>query len=194
MIVMSEKLKGIMEELKKHNAETFYHSVHVKALVNKMLMLMNSDGVTDYTPDEIDYICKGAILHDVGKMYVKNVILTKMSSLSEEEKFAMTKHTRFGFDAVKDELTENEYSIIKNICLYHHERIDGSGYEKLRDLPLYVQIVSVCDVFDALNSDRIYRDKIPYERTIEIIESGGCGAFDDMLIKYLKAATEEHNE
>ena len=128
-------------------------------------------------------------MHDIGKLYVKNVILTKMSSLNEEEKEAITHHTRLGFEAIEDELTEDEYEIIKNICLYHHERIDGSGYEKLGDLPLYLQIVSVCDVFDALNSDRIYRDKIPYNETIAMIEEGKCGYFSEDIINCLKRAT-----
>lgn len=189
MIKMTKKLQELMDELKKTNAETFYHSVHVKFLVNRIILLLNAAGTTSYTAEEIDYICKGALLHDIGKLYVKNVILTKMSSLNEEEKEAITHHTRLGFEAIEDELTEGEYEIIKNICLYHHERIDGNGYEKLGDLPLYLQIVSVCDVFDALNSDRIYRDKIPYNETIAMIEEGKCGYFSEDIINCLKRAT-----
>ena len=190
MITMTKKLQGLMDELKNTNAETFYHSVHVKFLVNRMILLMNAVGITSYTPDELDYICKGALLHDIGKLYVKNSILTKMSSLNEEEKEAITKHTSLGFEAICNELTEDEYEFIKNICLYHHERIDGSGYQNMRDLPLYVQIVSICDVFDALNSDRIYRDKIPYNETIAMIEDGQSGYFSSDIIEFLKKVTK----
>lgn len=191
MIVMTKKLQEIMDELKVTNSETYYHSIHVKALVVKLIKLMNKERITDYTQQEIESICKGAILHDVGKLYVKNVILTKESFLTPEEKESMIQHTRLGFEAIQAELTEEEYEIIKNICLYHHERTDGSGYEGKKDLPIYVQMVAICDVFDALHSDRVYRKGITYDKTIEIIESGGGGYFDKNIIECLKKVTCE---
>ena len=194
MIVMTKKLQELMDELKVTNAETYYHSLHVKTLTMKMIRAMNEEGTVNYTSKEIDYICKGAILHDIGKLFVKNVILTKNSALTEEEKQNIVQHTRFGFDAVKSELVEDEYEIIENICLYHHERIDGSGYEAQKDLPVYVQVVSICDVFDALHSDRIYRKGLSYNKTMEIIETGGSGHFDDIIIDYLKKITSEDDE
>lgn len=194
MIIMTEKLQELMDELKKANAETFYHSIHVKSLANKILWLTNDSGLTNYTAEQIDYICKGALLHDIGKLHVKNVILTKDSSLTEEEMSAMISHTRLGFEAIEDQLTEAEYEIVKNICLYHHERLDGNGYEKIKDIPFYVQIVSVCDVFDALNSERIYRKGIPRDKAIKIIEDGGCGYFDKVIIEYLKTVTNEDDK
>lgn len=191
MIIMPERLQELMDELKIANAETYYHSIHVKTLACRMIKLMNEDGITSYTKEEIAHICKGAILHDVGKLYVKNVILTKDSRLTEDEMKCITEHTRLGFEAVESSLTESEHEIIKNICLYHHERVDGAGYEGMVELPLYVQIVSACDVFDALNSNRIYRDAIERDEAIRIIESGGCGTFDKVILKYLKIVTRD---
>ena len=86
MIVMQDKLQEIIDELKVTNAETFYHSIHVKSYVYKMLKCMNASGDTSYSQQEIEFICKGAILHDIGKLYVKNYILTKDSFLTDEEK------------------------------------------------------------------------------------------------------------
>ena len=194
MIIMPEKLQELMDELKKTSAETYYHSLHVKALCIKMIKLMNSRKFSDFTAEETASISKGALLHDIGKLFVKNVILTKEHKLTPEEMTDIVNHTKFGFEAVCDVLTGDEYEIIKNICLYHHERIDGSGYEKKTDIPLYVQIVSACDVFDALNSDRIYRKGFSRDETIKIIESGQCGAFSKEVIEYLKEVTAEDDE
>ncbi|MBQ8808389.1 MAG: HD domain-containing protein [Clostridia bacterium] len=194
MIEMTQKQKKLMDELKKVNAETFYHSLHVKTLTSKLLNLTNEDGFTNYTPQEIDTICKGALLHDLGKIYIKNAVLTKDSPLTDEEKEHMTQHAQLSYDAIKAELGEDEAEIIKNICLYHHERIDGSGYMGITQLPIYLQIVSVCDVFDALHSDRIYRQGLSYNKTMQTIESGGSGKFDETIIDYLKKATKALDE
>ena len=185
MIIMPERLQELMDELKVANAETYYHSIHVKAYVMAMMKKMTADGVLSYTKIEREAILKGALLHDIGKLFVKNVILTKDSRLTDEEKMNMTEHPRLGFEAVASSLTELEYDIVQNICLYHHERIDGNGYEGKTELPAYVQIVSACDVYDALTTDRIYRDALEPSAAISMIQNGDCGTFDPEIIKYL---------
>lgn len=185
MIIMPERLQELMDELKVSNAETFYHSLHVKSYVLAIMKHLINDGVISYSKSELDAILKGALLHDIGKLFVKNSILTKDSRLTDEEKGHMTEHTRLGFEAVESSLRDEEYEIVKNICLYHHERIDGKGYEGKADLPEYVQIVSVCDVYDALTTDRIYREAIEPEKAIDLIQNGNCGIFDDQIVKYL---------
>lgn len=186
MIVMHEKLQEIMDELKTASAETFYHSIHVKNYVYKMIKLMNQDGFTAYTSDEIDSICKGILLHDVGKLYIRNAILTKNSRLTDEEMVSMSEHPRLGYEAIKLYLNREEHDIIKNICLYHHERCDGNGYEGKTELPLYVQIVAICDSYDALTADRVYREALDSAVAVDMIEKGNCGAFDEKIIDYLK--------
>ncbi len=194
MIRMNQKLRDVMDELKMNSSETYYHSVYVKNITVKMIRLMNAGGATHYNSAQTDIICKGALLHDVGKLRVKNVILTKESSLTPDEMHDIQEHTVYSFETVKDELDDDEYEIIKNICLYHHERTDGSGYEHKTDLPLYVQIVSICDVFSALYFDRVYRPGVPYNETMRIIEQGKSGYFDPTLIEYLRKATKEFSE
>ena len=189
MIIMPERLQELMDELKIANAETYYHAIHVKGYVYKMIRLLNTEGVTSYDKSEIDAICKGSLLHDIGKLYVKNYILTKDTGLTEEERERMTEHTRLGFEAVESSLTEVEHDIVKNICLYHHERFDGKGYEGKTEFPLYVQVVALCDVFDALTTERIYREALDYDKAISMIENGDCGVFDAKLIEYLKMIT-----
>jgi putative two-component system response regulator len=79
---------------------------------------------------------------------------------------------------------------VKNICLYHHERIDGKGYEGKTDLPMYLQIISLCDVYDALTTDRIYRQALSHERALSMIQNGDCGTFAPEIVKYLKEIEE----
>ena len=186
MIIMPEKLQELMDELKDTNPETYYHSIHVKTYVYKMIKNTNSEGLTAHSAEEIEVICKGALLHDIGKLFVRNYVLTKDSRLTELEREAITNHTRLGFDAVESSLTQLEYEVVRNICLYHHERIDGNGYEKKTGLPMYVDIVAICDAYDALTSNRVYRDALSKEEAIELIEKGECGVFREELVKHLK--------
>lgn len=190
MIIMPERLQELMDELKEASSETYYHSIHVKSYVYKMLRKTNMTGFTDYSEEEIEAICKGALLHDIGKLYVRNYVLTKDSNLTMEEREDITNHTRLGFEAVESSLNHLEYDIVKNICLYHHERFDGSGYEKMTDLPMYVHIVAICDVYDALTTNRVYRDAIDSDVAILMIQNGECGVFSQRLIEYLKSIAE----
>ena len=191
MIVMTQKLKEIMENLKIVNAETYYHSIHVKYLTVKMIKKMNSLSLSKYAPFEIDYICKGALLHDLGKLNIENSILTKRTSLSDEDWEIIKKHPAQSYEIVENELSEAEREMVKNICLYHHERIDGNGYTGMVDIPLYVQIVSVCDVFDALCSDRAYKEGMPFSKALDMIECGRAGTFDKKIVDCLKSVALE---
>ena len=136
MIIMPEKLQELMDELKESSPETYYHRIHVKTYVYKMIKNTNEEGLTDYSADDVEAICKGALLHDIGKLYVRNYVLTKDTRLTDLEKEALTDHTKLGFEAVESSLTQFEYDFVRNICMYHHERCDGSGYEKKTDLPM----------------------------------------------------------
>ena len=76
--------------------------------------------------------------------------------------------------------------VISDICLYHHERVDGRGYSGKKDIPFYVQIISVCDVFDALVSDRIYQEGYEKNEALRMIKDGKCGKFDDKIITLIE--------
>ena len=184
MIIMPERLQELMDELKLSSPETYYHAIHVKSYTYKFIKATNADGITNYNKEEIDAICKGALLHDIGKLYVKNYVLTKLSSLTPQEKEMITEHTKLGYEAVESSLTGIECEIVKNICLYHHERYDGTGYGGKTDIPMYVTIVALCDVYDALTTNRVYRDALDSDIALEIIKDGKCGAFPEELFKY----------
>ena len=191
MIVMTQKLKELMENLKITSAETYYHSIHVKYLTIKMIKKMNYFNLTNYNPYEVDCICKGALLHDLGKLCLENVTLTKSTKLSDDEWEDIKKHPVQSYKMVENELENFEREIVKNICLYHHERIDGNGYNGIVDIPMYVQIVSVCDAFDALCSDRAYKEGMPFTKALDMIDAGKAGAFDKKVCDFLRSVALE---
>ena len=189
MIKMTNKLTELMNELKRTNPDTFYHCLRVKRLAYEMLRKTNHDGITTYSEKEISIICKGALLHDIGKLYVENSVLTKASALEDDEMANMRQHTLLGCLAIEGELCNDEREIVLGICRWHHERRDGSGYESKRDIPLYIEIVALCDVFDALHSDRVYRKGLSEKKSLEMIKELHFG--DESLVECLGYVVEE---
>lgn len=191
MINMSMESKQLLENLKKFSSETYYHSLRVKNLTLKMLKYVNHTEHNRFSQFQIDCICKGALFHDIGKLYVKNNMLTKKAPLSPVEMSTICLHTKMGDHAMLPYLSSGEKQIVSDICRYHHERIDGSGYEGMEDIPEYVQMVSICDAFDALQSERVYRKALPVATALQMIEEGKCGHFSKKMIEYLKATISE---
>ncbi|TNC80386.1 MAG: phosphohydrolase [Oleiphilus sp.] len=119
-----------------------------------------------FSDSYIEHVFLFSPLHDIGKLTIPDNILLKPGKLSKEEFEVMQEHSRNGRDII-DKLLSNygldgvEYiELLKNIALYHHEAVDGSGYPehlKQQDIPIEARIVSVADVFDALTSQRPYK-------------------------------------
>ena len=84
--------------------------------------------------------------------------------------------------------TQKEWKICSEIVLLHHKKIDGSGYPsiKIKKIPLYVQLVSIVDIFDVLTTPRCYKKAYSKEEAIAIIKNGECGAFNKRLTNGLK--------
>jgi putative two-component system response regulator len=123
------------------------------------------------SPEEIEALKWGGLLHDIGKLFLPGKILSKSRMLTAEE-FAITKsHPRLGFDLCNGiGILEPALPIIK----YHHERMDGKGYpEGLRGdkIPLLARIIAVPDVFDTLIRRRPYRPAFPVEEASKIVMS-----------------------
>lgn len=110
-----------------------------------------------------------SFFHDIGKAYLDQLILNKSSKLTKEEKIIIEQHSFFGYK----EMLKLGFScdIALNI-LYHHENYDGSGYPtglKGTNIPLGSRIIRICDMFDALVSDRIYRKALSVEEANKIV-------------------------
>ena len=143
-----------------------------------------------YSKEEKEYIVQGAQYHDIGKAFIPKEILYKSNGLTDEEWNKIKEHPVLGYDFIKkheDILTDVEREICKNIVLLHHCRNDGSGYPCFDgEIPLYVQLVSVVDVFDALTSPRCYQSPRTVEKAFEMMESGECGWLNADIVRKLK--------
>ena len=118
----------------------------------------------------------GALFHDIGKIGIPDAILLKKGRINLLERETIKNHPIYGYEILKN----FNMPIVKNILLKHHERIDGKGYPlgvNHREIPFYVNIVSICDVFDALTEKRPYRDSIPLEKVLSILEEESGKAF-----------------
>lgn len=141
-------------------------------------------------------ISTASALHDIGKVGINTFILNKPGILTPEEYEVMKKHTLIGEHILKSgELSEfrEEPSLktAEQICRWHHERYDGSGYPdglSGEEIPIAAQVVSIADVFDALMSKRSYKEALSAEVALRMIENGECGSFNPVLIECLKQA------
>ena len=146
--------------------------------------------------ESIDKISNAAAMHDVGKIVISDTILNKPGRLTREEFEEMKKHTVKGYEILKTlNLSQDEeqrrYSL--DISRYHHERWDGNGYPdhlKGEEIPIWSQVVSVVDVYDALVSPRVYKSAYSHEKALEMILNGECGCFNPDLLDCLKESVE----
>lgn len=144
--------------------------------------------------DFIDTIESSAGLHDIGKIMLPDSILLKNAPLDEEERKIMKTHAELGAKTLIDiyeGVEKNDFvQMAIDIAWYHHECWDGSGYPKgLKgdEIPLSARIVKVVDVFDALISKRRYKDPIPLDKTLQLMQENAGHEFDpDIISVFMK--------
>lgn len=165
------------------------HGAHFRDFVQIMLCHAWSVGLLDTELwDDIPDIAEAAALHDVGKNALPKRLVHKKGKLTDEEREDIQQHTILGaafLDLLAPDLKDgNIFDYARKICFHHHERVNGRGYPMGLcgdEIPAYVQIVSLADVYDALRSDRSYRKAIPPEKAVKMIYNEECGAFDPDL-------------
>ncbi len=163
----------------------------VRMLIDE-IMKENVFGLTDEFCKDI---IKAAPMHDLGKISVRDDVLKKKGRFEHEEYEEMKKHAAEGAKIVhnilKDTDDESFKVIAENVAHYHHERMDGSGYpEGLvgEEIPLEARIMAVADVYDALVSKRVYKEKYSFEKAHSIMMESMGKHFDERLKPYyLKA-------
>lgn len=140
-----------------------------------------------YSAEDLRLIGIGALLHDIGKIMVPKEILTKPGRLTCEEFETMKQHTRYGFDLLRN---LHSISLIVAHCAFqHHERIDGSGYPRgLVDFEIhpFAKIIGVADVFDAVTTSRVYREKMLPSQGLAILEAGAGTIYDARIVQALE--------
>jgi putative nucleotidyltransferase with HDIG domain len=137
--------------------------------------------------EEIEVLRSAGLLHDVGKIGIAQEILVKKGTLTEREFEALKKHPNIGINILKDvKFLEKEIPII----LHHHEWFDGSGYPqglKGREIPLGARILAVVDAFDAMTTDREFKQKIGlHEAQDELGRGSGTQFAPEMVEAFLQ--------
>lgn len=140
-----------------------------------------------FSPEETRILTLGGLLHDIGKMLVPKEIITKDGKLTEEEYNIVKTHTIKGYQALKDQPVDIR---VKYAALMHHERADGSGYPNgfvANQIDDFAKIIAIADVYDAMTSNRRYRNAICPFDVVENFERDGFLKFDP---KYLMVFIE----
>ncbi|MEY8235748.1 HD domain-containing phosphohydrolase [Lachnospiraceae bacterium 66-29] len=150
-------------------------------------------GLTD---ESLKMIVNASALHDLGKIAIPDSILLKPGKLTNEEFEEMKKHTIYGCELLENfKQEENEfYKYCYDICRHHHERYDGKGYpDRLQgdDIPIWAQVVSVVDVYDALVSKRVYKEAYAVEEAVNMIKNNECGVFSPKIMECFDMAKSE---
>jgi len=141
------------------------------------------------TPQFVELIGISSSLHDIGKVAIADAILLKPGILEKHERLMMQLHSVIGGKCVRDIESRlgksNFLQMAREIIFGHHERWDGTGYpEGLagEEIPLAARIVAVADVYDALSTQRVYKEAIPHERCVQIIKEGAGTYFDPAIV------------
>ncbi len=135
-----------------------------------------------YDEDTIQQLCYGTLLHDIGKIRVSDEILNKPARLTDEEMQVIKNHTLHSRDILL-ELGLSPLSI--SVAVQHHEKLDGSGYPlglKGNEICQFTRMISICDIFDALRANRVYRPRMPISQAISIIRSYTPHQLDTKLV------------
>ena len=167
-----ETLQALITALDFRDNETQGHSWRV---VEYAMLVAKAMGVGE---PELSWLRQGAILHDVGKIGIRDAVLRKPGALDAEEMAEMKRHPEMGYRMLQNiRFLENALPIV----LCHQERWDGSGYPrglKAEEIPLGARIFAIVDTFDAMTSDRPYRRALPIDRAREEIQKFAGFQFD----------------
>ena len=159
--------------LKEYDQYTTTHSLNVSVLTMALAEFLG------LAPREVRAFGIAGLMHDLGKVTIPNDILNKPGKLTEQERAVINSHTVEGARIIIE--TERDLDVAAVVAYEHHIRIDGAGYPsmlyKRASHPASV-LVHVCDVFDALRTNRPYRDAMSMKRALSIIEEGAGSDFD----------------
>ena len=198
----SRVMTGILSHIVEfRNGESGRHVIMIRKLTELLLktLLLKTEEY-NLTSQDVNHIINASALHDIGKIAIDEKILNKPGKLTKEEFEVMKTHTIIGSDILRSLKAYSDEPLLKfadEICRYHHERWDGKGYpEGLcgNEIPIAAQVVSICDVYDALVEKRVYKEAYPHETAVKMILGGECGTFNPLLIECFKEIEDDVKE
>jgi HD-GYP domain-containing protein (c-di-GMP phosphodiesterase class II) len=167
-----ETLQVLGSAVAKRDSDTDIHNYRVTVYATRLAEAVGLDG------NAIRGLIKGAFLHDVGKIGVRDNILLKPGKLTDDEYAIMKTHVDHGLDIVKRSAwLEDATDVVGG----HHEKFDGTGYSvglRGQGIPYAARIFAIADVFDALTSKRPYKEAMSFDETMSILEQGRGSHFD----------------
>jgi putative two-component system response regulator len=156
--------------------------LHVIRMSRYCELLAKKVGFSD---EEAELVLLSSPMHDIGKIGIPDSVLLKRGRLDHDEMEIMKTHAALGSAILPDD-DQPIFKMAKTIALGHHEKWDGSGYPNGlsgKDIPLVCRIVAICDVFDALQSNRPYKDEWSLDNALEYIRSSSGSHFEPNLVE-----------
>lgn len=185
-------LQSILSISNAVDAKDTYTREHSQRVANYSCLIAKELGWSQECIDDLEKI---ALLHDIGKIGIKDAVLNKPSRLTDEEYEIIKQHTVIGANILKDLTT------LPNVSLgakYHHERYDGKGYPsgiKGEEIPIEARIIGIADAYDAMASARVYRKGMDMEYILNEFEKGKGTQFDpelaEIFLQIIKRNTQE---
>lgn len=180
-----ETMQVLGSAIAKRDSDTDAHNFRVSAY---SVALAEKVGLSN---SQIRSLIKGALLHDVGKLGIRDNVLLKPGKLDSAEFEVMKTHVKHGMDITsRSKWLEDARDVVGG----HHEKFDGAGYPwglAGDDIPINARIFAIVDVFDALTSKRPYKDPFSFDKTMEILDSGRDTHFDPELLDTFKSIARE---
>lgn len=167
--------------------DTYTHG-HSREVNKYALILANAIGLSK---EELIHLSRAALLHDVGKIGIKNGILNKKGRLTEEEWKRMKEHSQKSVEIIS---SIPDFYHCRRAILHHHERWDGTGYPsglKGKEIPLEARILAIADAFSAIVSARPYRPAMSYQEALLELKSEAGKQFDSELVEAFVAKFKE---
>ncbi|MDL2238325.1 HD domain-containing protein [Christensenellaceae bacterium OttesenSCG-928-K19] len=181
-----ETMKAFVNAIDMKDAYTKGHSEHVYRLVDLLYESLDSRAKNLINKAKL---LDAAMLHDIGKISIKDEILNKTGKLDNHEWEEIKTHPFNG----KKMLEDSCYKEIGDWVLYHHERMDGHGYYGLeaKKIPIESKLIAIADTYSALCTDRVYRKKMTHEQAAEIMMEAAGTQLDSSLVKIFLSIDKE---
>jgi len=173
------------------DAKDPYTKGHSERVAETAVALAQELNLSDREIENIEYT---ALLHDIGKIGIKDKILSKKGSLTDQEFDKIKEHTIMGAKIIEPvDFLKNSYKAI----YHHHEKYNGKGYPdglKSEDIPILARIIAVADAYDAMGSDRPYRKKLNKDKILKELKDQSGKQFDPEIVKALISVLDRERE
>jgi len=179
-------IDSLMRLLEEKDYATCQHSRHVSAIGAKLTHYLGLG------PTAVFNATLGGLLHDLGKLYIPDVVLNKRGRLDDREHAVIREHPVFTWVVLSG---LSSFKPIRDVAIAHHERWDGRGYPKGisgQEIPIEGRITAIADAYDAMTSDRPYRRAMPHEAAMAEIKKSAGTQLDPRLVEEFVAMVEEY--